>query len=38
MPEVIEGSELWKVELPTVRVIGDGTCHYDSFDVLAICL
>ena len=38
MPEVIEGSELWTVELPAGRVIGDCTCHYDSFDVLAICL
>jgi L-alanine-DL-glutamate epimerase-like enolase superfamily enzyme len=38
MPEVIEGSELWKVELPTGRVIGDCTCHYASLDVLAICL
>jgi L-alanine-DL-glutamate epimerase-like enolase superfamily enzyme len=38
MLEVIESSELWKVELPAGRVIGDCTCYYDSFDVLAICL
>lgn len=38
MPEIIEGSELWKLELPTGRVIGDCTCQYSALDVLAVCL
>jgi L-alanine-DL-glutamate epimerase-like enolase superfamily enzyme len=38
MPEIIESSELWKVELPAGRLIGDCTCQYAALDVLAICL
>jgi L-alanine-DL-glutamate epimerase-like enolase superfamily enzyme len=34
----IQGYDLWKVELPTGRVIGDCTCHYDAIDVLVLCL
>lgn len=38
MKVTIEGYELWKLELPTGRVIGDCTCHYDAIDVLALRL
>jgi L-alanine-DL-glutamate epimerase-like enolase superfamily enzyme len=30
--------QLWKIEVPTGRLIGDCTCHYDTLDVLVIRL
>jgi L-alanine-DL-glutamate epimerase-like enolase superfamily enzyme len=34
----ITSFELYRLELPTGRPIGDWTCDYDSLDVLALCL
>jgi L-alanine-DL-glutamate epimerase-like enolase superfamily enzyme len=34
----LRGYELWKLKVPTGRVIGDCTCHYENLDLLAICL
>jgi len=36
--ERITDYELWKLELPAGRVIGDCSCHYTAFHVLALCL
>ena len=38
MKEVITDYELWKMEMPTGRVIGDCCCHYSAIDLVAICL
>ncbi len=38
MKERITDYELWKLKLPTGRVIGDCTCQYEALDVLAVCL
>ena len=38
MKVIIEAYDLWKLELPAGRVIGDCTCHYHSFDVWVVCL
>jgi L-alanine-DL-glutamate epimerase-like enolase superfamily enzyme len=38
MKECITDYELWKLEVPTGRVIGDCTCRYNALDVLAVCL
>lgn len=38
MKECITNYEMWKVELPAGRVIGDCGCHYSKFDVLALRL
>jgi L-alanine-DL-glutamate epimerase-like enolase superfamily enzyme len=38
MKDCINAFELWKLELPTGRVVGDWSCHFDTLDVLAICL
>lgn len=38
MTAQIESFELWRLEVPTGRVIGDSNCHYDSLDVAALCL
>jgi len=34
----IVGFEIWRCELPTGRVIGDCTCHYDTEDVFILAL
>jgi len=34
----IVGFEVWRCELPTGRVIGDCTCHYDTEDVFILAL
>lgn len=34
----ITSFELYRLELPTGRPIGDWTCVYDALDVLAVCL
>jgi L-alanine-DL-glutamate epimerase-like enolase superfamily enzyme len=36
MKAIISQYELWKLQLPAGRTIGDCTCHYDALDVLAI--
>ena len=38
MKTSIRGYDLWKIELPLGRVIGDCTCHYDVIDVLVLRL
>jgi len=38
MKASIEDYELWKLKVPTGRVIGDCTCHYESLDLLLIRL
>ena len=38
MKEVITDYELWKMEMPTGRVIGDCCCHYSAIDLVAISL
>ncbi len=38
MKVIIDAYDLWKLELPAGRVIGDCTCHYHSFDVWVVCL
>jgi L-alanine-DL-glutamate epimerase-like enolase superfamily enzyme len=38
MKEVITSYELWKLELPAGRVIGDCGCHYSAFDTIALGL
>jgi L-alanine-DL-glutamate epimerase-like enolase superfamily enzyme len=38
MKESITDFELWKIQVPTGRVIGDCTCRYEALDVLVICL
>jgi len=30
--------DLWKVKVPTGRIIGDCTCHYDALDLLVVSL
>src|ERR1700722_17462968 len=34
----ITSFELYRLELPTGRPIGDCTCRYEALDVLAVCL
>ena len=38
MKALLCGYELWKLKVPTGRVIGDCTCHYENLDLLVICL
>jgi L-alanine-DL-glutamate epimerase-like enolase superfamily enzyme len=38
MSITIASHQLWKIEVPTGRVIGDCTCHYNALDVLVVCL
>jgi len=38
MKTSICGYELWKLKVPTGRVIGDRSCHYESLDLLLIRL
>ena len=38
MKDYITEFELWKLELPAGRVIGDCSCYFDTLDVLAVCL
>jgi L-alanine-DL-glutamate epimerase-like enolase superfamily enzyme len=38
MSITISAYQLWKIEVPTGRLIGDCTCHYDTLDVLLIRL
>jgi L-alanine-DL-glutamate epimerase-like enolase superfamily enzyme len=38
MSDSITGYELWRLEVPTGRMIGDNNCHYDSLDLVALCL
>jgi L-alanine-DL-glutamate epimerase-like enolase superfamily enzyme len=38
MKTQIVGFEIWRCELPTGRVIGDCTCHYDTEDVFILAL
>jgi L-alanine-DL-glutamate epimerase-like enolase superfamily enzyme len=38
MKDYISTFELWRLELPAGRVIGDWSCHFDTLDALAICL
>jgi L-alanine-DL-glutamate epimerase-like enolase superfamily enzyme len=38
MPETIVASELWRLELPLGRTVGDRSCAYDETGVLAVCL
>jgi L-alanine-DL-glutamate epimerase-like enolase superfamily enzyme len=38
MKTQIVGFEIWRCELPTGRVIGDCTCHYDTEDVFIFAL
>jgi L-alanine-DL-glutamate epimerase-like enolase superfamily enzyme len=34
----IKAFDVWKLEVPLVRTVGDSNCHYDSLSVLAVCL
>jgi len=34
----IDGFEVWRCELPTGRVIGDCSCHYETLDVFTLAL
>jgi L-alanine-DL-glutamate epimerase-like enolase superfamily enzyme len=38
MSITISAYQLWKIEVPTGRLIGDCTCHYDALDVLVVRL
>jgi L-alanine-DL-glutamate epimerase-like enolase superfamily enzyme len=38
MKEIITDFDLWKIQVPTGRVIGDCTCRYEALDVLIVCL
>jgi L-alanine-DL-glutamate epimerase-like enolase superfamily enzyme len=38
MKSVLRGYDLWKLKIPAGRVIGDCTCHYESLDLLVVCL
>ncbi len=34
----IKDYEIWRLELPAGRVIGDSNCRYEWFDGVALCL
>jgi L-alanine-DL-glutamate epimerase-like enolase superfamily enzyme len=38
MKAIIKDYEIWRCELPTGRVIGDCTCHYETLEVLVLAL
>ena len=38
MKTTIDGFEVWRCELPTGRVIGDCSCHYETLDVFTLAL
>jgi len=38
MTVAITSYDLWRLEVPTGRVIGDNNCHYDSLDLVALRL
>ena len=38
MKVTIISYDLWKVKVPTGRIIGDCTCHYDALDLLVVSL
>jgi len=38
MPEQIVDYDLWRIELPTGRTIGDNMCQYSKFTVLVLAL
>ena len=36
MPEAIVDCDLWRIEFPAGRTIGDNLCHYFKFTVLTL--
>jgi len=38
MRDAISSHELWRLEIPTGRVLGDCMCHFNAMDILVLCL
>src|ERR1700687_1299750 len=38
MRDAISSYELWRLEIPTGRLLGDCMCHFNAMDILVLCL
>jgi L-alanine-DL-glutamate epimerase-like enolase superfamily enzyme len=38
MPAALEAYDVWRLEIPLGRVVGDFSCQYESMSVVAVCL
>ena len=38
MRDAVRGYELWRLEIPTERELGDCKCQFNAMDILVLCL